>query len=249
MELAGNDHWRAARLNRIQNALQVRVGDGHTAVGGLRSTRELGAGRAVQPDAAAGLASAQVERVGVVERQRARAIEVGQLLGVEPAGDVVDAQRCALIALEFLFGSELAHRRVVVGHQTQALLAVFKQIQARARRVYGDGMARAVGDFDKGRRNGARCWAQALGSHALARLLAQFGQCRCCFGRGRRHVAKLRQRARARSQQIAQCQLCELEVRKITRKALCLSQGLIGAALGRQPIHANQPGFGLIGTG
>ncbi|MDT4855225.1 hypothetical protein FQZ97_895670 [compost metagenome] len=97
----------------------------------------------MQPDAAAGLAPLNVQRVGVVDGQGAHAVQIGQVVGVQVAGDVVDPQRGALVALDRLFDALQAHRDVEVAQQAQARRGktvgpgsgwrkVFKQVQARA---------------------------------------------------------------------------------------------------------------------
>ena len=73
-------------------------------------------------------------------RRRRKVLQRGR---VEPAGDEVHAQRCALVALDDFLGAEFAHRGVVVGHQHQALVGVLEQVQPRARGIHGNRMARA----------------------------------------------------------------------------------------------------------
>ena len=75
---------------------------------------------AVQPDAVAVAALPAVPFVRVVDRERAGAVEVGQLLARQVGGDVVDADRRLLVALARLLDAVLAQRDVVVGDQLAA---------------------------------------------------------------------------------------------------------------------------------
>ena len=101
----GNHYRRAAHFYGFNDALQVRVGQYHAAVCGLRRARELLRWRAMQPDPAAGLAAFDIELVRVVDRQGAGAVEVFEFFGVQTAGDKVHPKRRTQVAFKRFFNA------------------------------------------------------------------------------------------------------------------------------------------------
>ena len=86
----------------------------------------------MQPNAAASFASAHVVRVGIVDRQRARAIQILERIRIKRVRDVINAQWRFEIAFHIFLYAHLAHGGVVIGHELQALWRVFEKIQTRS---------------------------------------------------------------------------------------------------------------------
>ena len=102
-DAVADDHRRQADLQVLGERVEVLVGQHHAAVGGLGRARKGVGGRAVQPDAMAVAALALVPFVGVVDREGAAAVEVGQLLPRQAGGDVIDADRASSCRLRLTF--------------------------------------------------------------------------------------------------------------------------------------------------
>jgi hypothetical protein len=215
-------------------------------VGGLWRAGELVGRRAVQPDAAAGLAAQLVQRVGVVQWQGTGAVEVAQRGRVQAAGDEIHPQRCALVAFHRFFDAQLAYRGVIVGHQAQALRCVLEQVQARARGIHRNGVAVARRQFQELRGHFLLPRAGAAGFHAALEFGAQLQQRGACLGvQHAGHVARLLQGAGAGGQQVTQGELGELEVGVVAHQALGLIQRIARLPLAREFQHLQQALFGL----
>ena len=74
----------------------------------------------MQPDAAARSAHATVVLVRIVQRQRADSVQLFHLLVVQPAGDVVDAQRRAQITFHLFVKTRPTNGRIETANQLQA---------------------------------------------------------------------------------------------------------------------------------
>ncbi len=202
----------------------------------------------MQPDAAAGLAAALVQRVGVVDGQRPRTVEVLERLRVQVAGDVVHAQRCALVPFKGFFKSRLADRDVVVRDQLESGCRVLEQVQAGARGIHRNRMARArrQGQELRGNAAGRRAFPQGL--EPDFRLLAKIGQHRRCgCRRGVGNVPEGAHGPGLAAQQVPVHQLCQLESGMVLHQAFRPGQGVAPPGLSDQAVDFNQPGFGLAG--
>lgn len=253
----GRDHHRrGSDLNGAQHALQVRIGQHDAAVRGLRCAHELLTGRSMQPDAAAGLPALQVERVGVVDRQGTHAIQVGQVGRVERAGDVVDAQGGALVALDGLFDAGETNGNVEIAQQLQAWCAigfggasgrveVLEQVEARARCVDCDRMAALGGQGQELGWHGAfrralrQCQQPAARFLAQGRKLRRRGQ-----GLGVRHIAKPAHRACLLAEQVAVHEMGQLKIGVVSHQALGLFQRLPVLRVPDELVDLDQTGFG-----
>ena len=83
------------------------------------------------PNAAAGFTAPNVKRIGVIDEQRTRSLEVLEDVGVHVTGHKIHAKRCALVTLNQLASARLAYRNVVVCQQLQAIARVSKNIPPR----------------------------------------------------------------------------------------------------------------------
>src|SRR3546814_5743902 len=65
----------------------------------------------------------------IVQRKRAGPVERGQLAAIDPAGDVINADRRAVVAGALLAPTVLAHCRVVVAEQLEMTTFVAEHVQ------------------------------------------------------------------------------------------------------------------------
>jgi hypothetical protein len=100
--------------------IKILVGQHDATFGRLwRAGKGVGR-RAVQPDAAAIASLPLVPFVGVIERKGAAAVKVSQLLPRQVGGDVINANRCLLVALRYFLSTQLALRNVIIGNKTRS---------------------------------------------------------------------------------------------------------------------------------
>src|SRR3546814_11072955 len=76
----------------------------------------------------------------IVQRKRAGPVERGQLAAIDPAGDVINADRRAVVAGALLAPTVLAHCRVVVAEQLEMTTFVAEHVQTCAGQVDDDQM-------------------------------------------------------------------------------------------------------------
>src|SRR3546814_17001887 len=94
----------------------------------------------MQPDAVAGASLELVPEIRIVQRKRAGPVERGQLAAIDPAGDVINADRRAVVAGALLAPTVLAHGRVVVAEQLALTTFVAGPVQTCAGPVADDQM-------------------------------------------------------------------------------------------------------------
>jgi len=69
--------------------------------------------------------------VGIADRKGAAAVKVGELLSGQIGGDVIDADRGALVAFAGLFGAELAVGDVVVGYEARPAIVILVDVESQ----------------------------------------------------------------------------------------------------------------------
>jgi hypothetical protein len=167
-------------------------------------------GTPVQPDAEAVAPLALVPLVWIIDRERARAVEVGQLAARQIGGDMVDADRRLLVALARLLHAVLAKSDVVVGNQSRPTVVVGKHVQARAPRVHQQHMLLRRMQLQNKPWQAVFGRPLALRAQPHQRLVAHAVD---LFLRHRLfHVAEGLQRPCARQQQVAAHQVSEAEL-------------------------------------
>ncbi len=136
VHLVGDDDRRDADLQVRGKFVQVVIGQHHAAVAGTRRAAVGVAGRAVQPDAAAGAAVLAIPFVRVAERIGTTAIHVGKLVFRQFGIDEIHANRSALIAFGNFFGAKFADGDVEVSDVARFAVHVLIHVQRGAAGIH-----------------------------------------------------------------------------------------------------------------
>ena len=138
----------------------------------------------------------------------------------------------------------LAHRNIVVRRQLQAAGRVGKQVQARAGRIYGNGSAGLLREFQKLARHGSFRRALLDRLNPAQGFVPELGEHhRAGIGRRWRYIAHGFERAGARGQQIAVDQLGELKVGHVAHQFFGQNQRPARVALGHELVDLQQACF------
>ena len=163
----------------------------------------------MQPDPVAGAPGALVPLVGVIDRERAIAVEIGQLAAVDLRDHVIHPHRCLVVAFAHLLGAGLAVAGIEIGDEARGAVVVAIQVEAGALGV------------DHHRVFLLRPQLQQIARHVVGGRLvpvgAQTGNCFVAqavdFSVLHRRIAEAAERLGAGEQQIALDQVCQAEFR------------------------------------
>ena len=172
LQLVANQHW-CLQVHGLHQGDQIRVGQYHAAITGLRHPGKLVGWRTMQPDTATSTACGTVPVIRVVNRQCTLAIEVWQLGTWNLTADKINALGCLLIALFQLIQTEFANRYVITVNYAQIACLIEQQIQTRLAGINGNGMAYRSAKHQKIIGNRACCWHVIGEMHAPLQLLLQ----------------------------------------------------------------------------
>ena len=194
----------------------------------------------MQPNAAAAFAAPHIIRIGIIQRQCARAVKSGQLLRVQMRGDEVRPQRGAQIAFIALDRTQTRNRDVVVMRQLQAPLGIaMKDIQTRFANIHGNRLGIPSRKPREVFRQSACGRALLQSPDAGFGLGTQIGNgARRSAGERLWRTARHGYRAGLRQQQVCIQHMPELKIGLRARELLCQLQSL--AIIGRSDCGVNR---------
>ncbi len=254
LHMAGDDHRGAARRGVGHEAEHVRVGQHHAAVRRQGNPGIAARRCAVQPDAKAGVALLLIPLVGVVQRERAGAVERFEVFGADFAGDEVNAQRRFHIADLGLARAEFALAEVVARLELGHAVALLKKIQTRTGGIHHDGalhVGRQRHQIGGNRPGRGRCGVGGEAGQCLRPKFQNAGVLlRLLFRkRGWRGRGEARRISGAGLHDIAQKQLRQGEMRVVPRQLLGLRPRRIEVAGSDFGVSVEQAPFRAVLVG